>query len=405
MLDSPDQIPWGTLHHAYGTAEDIPEKLLALTSDNPESREWARSMLEMGALHQGSIYTATPYVARVLIELVQREATPDKGWIYSYLSRLHSRAQFWLTHRVDEVNAALYEIEADNPEIAQQILYEIEPHKVLFLEALESFDPKIRLFIVPTLVQWAATMPVIGERLMGQFLHEETESVKNALALALGMTITAETESVLETLLNNEDESVTRRLAVGLGWIIAHQQDTPDDILRQCADLMHGNWRPALVTLNGIRYNVFNQGEILEGLYHLSPDQKMLFVPPLLYNYRQLPFDAGLKSRAYGYLLSALIMLAFDDILPAAATITDLTPVERSILEAFQELDVPNITAKNAWNVWHSEDFRTLLGLDVKDESGFNAFMAGERGVREPGSNFDQHMIQYWGKQNRKLGY
>jgi hypothetical protein len=362
-------------------------------------------MLEMGALHQGSIYTATPYVARVLIELVQREATPDKGWIYSYLSRLHSRAQFWLTHRVDEVNAALYEIEADNPEIAQQILYEIEPHKVLFLDALDSPDPKIRLFILPTLVQWAATMPVIGERLMGQFLHEETAPVKTALALALGININAETEFILETLLNNEDESVTRRLAVGLGWIIARKQDTPDDILRQCADLMHGNWRPALVTLNGLRYNVFNQGEILECLYHLSPDQKLLFVPPLLYNYRQLPFDAGLKSRAYGYLLSALIMLAFDDILPAAATITDLIPGQRSILEAFQELDVPNITAKNAWNVWHSEDFRTLLGIDVKDEAGFNAFMTGQRGAREPGSNFDQHMIQYWGKQNRKLGY
>jgi len=56
MLDDLDRIPWSTLEHAYGAAGDVPDILRAMVSSDPDKREWAEDMLDMGPFHQGSLY-------------------------------------------------------------------------------------------------------------------------------------------------------------------------------------------------------------------------------------------------------------------------------------------------------------------------------------------------------------
>ncbi|MER5487137.1 hypothetical protein ABT024_28570 [Streptomyces sp. NPDC002812] len=61
---------WGSLQHAYGSGDDIPVSLCSLVDDDPEVRSEALAALDMGVLHQGSLYTVTApaalFVAAIL---------------------------------------------------------------------------------------------------------------------------------------------------------------------------------------------------------------------------------------------------------------------------------------------------------------------------------------------------
>ncbi|MET9609859.1 hypothetical protein ABZZ17_33140 [Streptomyces sp. NPDC006512] len=61
---------WESLQHAYGSGEDIPVSLCSLVDEDPEVRSEALAALDMGVLHQGSLYTVTApaalFVAAIL---------------------------------------------------------------------------------------------------------------------------------------------------------------------------------------------------------------------------------------------------------------------------------------------------------------------------------------------------
>ncbi|MEV6583690.1 hypothetical protein AB0M92_36760 [Streptomyces sp. NPDC051582] len=61
---------WESLQHAYGSGEDIPAALCSLVDEDPEVRSEALAALDMGVLHQGSLYSVTApaalFVAAIL---------------------------------------------------------------------------------------------------------------------------------------------------------------------------------------------------------------------------------------------------------------------------------------------------------------------------------------------------
>ncbi|GAA2325483.1 hypothetical protein OKJ48_00490 [Streptomyces kunmingensis] len=70
-LDGLDARPWSALSHAYGTAEDIPDALRALTGADVEAADEALSGLYGSVLHQGTVYTASaeavPFLAGIAV--------------------------------------------------------------------------------------------------------------------------------------------------------------------------------------------------------------------------------------------------------------------------------------------------------------------------------------------------
>ncbi|MFC8824684.1 hypothetical protein ACFT9I_04900 [Streptomyces sp. NPDC057137] len=64
-----DAQPWAEREHAYGSADDVPDQLRALASDDAEEAEEALYELYGNIVHQGSVYEATahavPYPARL----------------------------------------------------------------------------------------------------------------------------------------------------------------------------------------------------------------------------------------------------------------------------------------------------------------------------------------------------
>ena len=68
MLDGLDDIDWSTLQHAYGSADDVPDHLRALT--DPARFDDALEALYGTVFHQGSRYPATPHVVPCAIALI-----------------------------------------------------------------------------------------------------------------------------------------------------------------------------------------------------------------------------------------------------------------------------------------------------------------------------------------------
>jgi hypothetical protein len=77
MLEGLDDIDWGRLSHAYGTAADVPANIRDLLSSDEHRRNAAFENLFGSIWHQGTIYEATTCALPFLIDILEVSATPD----------------------------------------------------------------------------------------------------------------------------------------------------------------------------------------------------------------------------------------------------------------------------------------------------------------------------------------
>ncbi|GGJ85987.1 hypothetical protein GCM10011583_17060 [Streptomyces camponoticapitis] len=73
-----DAQPWAEREHAYGGAEDVPDQLRALASDDAEQAEEALYELYGNIVHQGSVYEATAYAVPYLARLAAAGIRPGE---------------------------------------------------------------------------------------------------------------------------------------------------------------------------------------------------------------------------------------------------------------------------------------------------------------------------------------
>ncbi|MEU1226095.1 HEAT repeat domain-containing protein [Streptomyces sp. NPDC005828] len=71
LLAGVDDVDWVGLHHAYGSAEDVPDQLRSVCGDDEAAREAAFGSLFSNIFHQGTRYSASPravpFLARIAV--------------------------------------------------------------------------------------------------------------------------------------------------------------------------------------------------------------------------------------------------------------------------------------------------------------------------------------------------
>ncbi|WP_433463850.1 HEAT repeat domain-containing protein [Spirillospora sp. CA-128828] len=75
-----DDIDWAGLHHAYGSAEDVPDLLRALSSSDEDERNAALGELFTNIHHQGNRYSASAAAVPFLLALASDPGTPERTW-------------------------------------------------------------------------------------------------------------------------------------------------------------------------------------------------------------------------------------------------------------------------------------------------------------------------------------
>lgn len=83
-----DDVPWARLHHAYDTAEDVPDLLRALRSPDPDVRQDAHYRLRGNIYHQGTRWEASSHAVPFLVALAADPATPDRSFVVQLLRRV-----------------------------------------------------------------------------------------------------------------------------------------------------------------------------------------------------------------------------------------------------------------------------------------------------------------------------
>src|SRR5690349_1585950 len=99
MLEGLDRIDWSKLTHAYGSAEDVPDLLRQLASEDEEARSEAIHELYGNIWHQGTVYEASAKAAPFLIELLEAESVEGKDEIMVLLAHLARGTSYHDVHQ------------------------------------------------------------------------------------------------------------------------------------------------------------------------------------------------------------------------------------------------------------------------------------------------------------------
>ncbi|WP_406383923.1 HEAT repeat domain-containing protein [Streptomyces sp. NBC_01618] len=88
MFAGIDEVDWASMEHAYGPADDVPEMLRGLASDDPAEREAALDGMYGAVHHQGDVYACTLASIPFLFELVVDPGIQDRGSIVELLTSI-----------------------------------------------------------------------------------------------------------------------------------------------------------------------------------------------------------------------------------------------------------------------------------------------------------------------------
>lgn len=182
MFTGLTDIDWSSLTHAYGTAEDVPQDLLDLASDDPSVREIALHNFFGAVHHQGDIYDSTVACLPFLFELAADSSRPGRGPVVELLVSIGQSAVDW--HSVPDVSESDASVtDACGPDAAEAAVPRtpyVQAYTLIwdrvgeFVPLLADQDPEVRSAAPAALALFA----VDGARTVGLFeerLAEESE--------------------------------------------------------------------------------------------------------------------------------------------------------------------------------------------------------------------------------------
>jgi hypothetical protein len=94
MLPGLADIDWSSMHHAYGTAEEVPELLERLVSPEADVRDKALSRFYSAVHHQGDVTSCTVATLPFLLDLAGDIGTPDRAAIVALLVSIGEAAVY-----------------------------------------------------------------------------------------------------------------------------------------------------------------------------------------------------------------------------------------------------------------------------------------------------------------------
>ncbi|MGW8490143.1 HEAT repeat domain-containing protein [Streptomyces sp. NPDC055886] len=180
MFSGIDEVDWASMEHAYGPADDVPELLRGLASDDPAVREAALDGMYGAVHHQGDVYACTLACIPFLFELVEDPGVQDRGGVVELLTSIGG-------FDLDEDDEA----EFDEDEIEGAANYAMAAAAVtagagVFFELIADEDPGVRL-AAPLALATLHRHPVRVLTLLRERLPvEPEEEVRLALVEAAG---------------------------------------------------------------------------------------------------------------------------------------------------------------------------------------------------------------------------
>ncbi|WP_194924131.1 HEAT repeat domain-containing protein [Catenulispora pinisilvae] len=235
MLTRLAEIDWSSMSHAYGTAEEVPDLLVAMASDDEEVRDKAFSRFYSVVHHQGDVYARTIAAVPFLVELAEAERSAARAQLVRVLASI---SEACLDH-----SGVYYTVGGELFDFGDAAAT-MAGHALLFERFATHPDPQVRLAAIPAVAHFP-TKPARTAALLQDWLGAEVGvlqrlAVVNApVALALRRPDTAEMVMAwLEGLAANTGVDVTIRLAALSGRARCTPDDVPAGLVASAVDLI-----------------------------------------------------------------------------------------------------------------------------------------------------------------------
>lgn len=361
MLEGLDNIQWGQLNHAYGSADDVPDLIRALAHEDDDIRDKTLYALYGNIWHQGTVYEATPYAVPFLIELLSIDHVTRKYDILILLAHLaHGTSYFDIQsndllsgeHESDGIQQQLAEEVQHVKRTHQAVCDGIDVYWQLLLDQHEELHT--RMAVTYLLSCFTEHELSIVPRLK-QLLPDEPDSLMRAsLVLALrylqqGGTSTYYLEPYLAP-----DEDLIVRVCSGMAIASIATHETPMRVI----DLLIAVLKHASIVEEAYEQLTWSEGDIMgdicKALMHTGYKKLEPVIPDMIRVLRRVDFYS---APTY---VDALMVILFDgQPLDSNRSGNDLTPYQRLMLQTL--LESPTI-----WRI-RLNDGKTMLNGNISN--------------------------------------
>jgi hypothetical protein len=351
MLNGLDNISWETLNHAYGSAEDVPDLIRALTYDGDDMRDMTLYTLYSNLWHQGTVYQATAYAVPFLIELLTVNHVTRKYDILIYLAHLATGNSYLDILTGQGINLYNTGIEDELNHVKQThhaVREGIEVYFQLLLNRHE--DIQTRMAVPYLLASFPEQQAMIVPRLK-QILPDESDRLMRAsIILALRyLQPTQGSTYYLEPYLAPDEDLIVRACSA---MAVAHirEQDTQSRVVTLLLAILK-NSSGIEVDYEQLTWSEGDiVGDICKSLMHVGYDKLDAIIPDMVGVLRRVDFFSALTC------VDALLYIVFGGI-PSSTTQTahDLTTHQRLVLEAI-------LNSPNTWRISLNEGETMLNG-------------------------------------------
>jgi len=190
MLEQLDSINWSSMQHAFGSAKDVPGNLRALCSIDADTRSNAMGNLFGTVWHQGTIYSASPYVVPFLVELLNANEISEEESIAVLLASIASGTGYYQVHGALPIKHAKNNRDIElaiqhESKIVQEARSAASPHIPLLLPYLRDPEPSVREIVARAVALYPEHFGISAEALKEVRAVETDEDAAREIEAAL----------------------------------------------------------------------------------------------------------------------------------------------------------------------------------------------------------------------------
>lgn len=171
-----DTVPWDQLQHAYGPASDIPPLLRQIAAARGPKLFEALEELCSRVLHQGTIYSASPPVARAVLEMLRNAAPREKVMFYGLLAGFADSAR-----KAIEDGRAIPCCAGGDPADGAAIRLQILDARSWFVQDLAHPDAPLRGHAAELLTAFAEADPATARLVRDRYFVENDSTVRHTI--------------------------------------------------------------------------------------------------------------------------------------------------------------------------------------------------------------------------------